>query len=77
VKRLATVLIAAALLAGTTGCATKSDEWEQNKANCLKMWGDYKSPEEMDAKCTKDADYWEKNGLPKPWPTEFVADRSK
>lgn len=70
-----TALLAAGLL--LTGCAEKSEEWEQNKANCLKMWGDYKSPEEMDAKCTKDADYWEKNGLPSPWPTEFVADRGQ
>ncbi|MFE5839136.1 hypothetical protein [Arthrobacter sp. NPDC056493] len=73
-RTLAASLVAGAVLLGATGCG-KSEEWEQNKANCIKMWGDYKSAEEIEAKCTKDADYWEKNGIHKEWPEEYVADR--
>lgn len=66
-KPLAVGFLALGLLASLTGCE-KSAEWKQNKADCIAYWGDYRSPEELDAKCAKDADQWEKTGRPEGLP---------
>ena len=62
-KALGAILLAVTVMVGVTGCG-KSEQWQKNKADCIAYWNGYKSPEELDKKCSTDADYWEQHGRP-------------